>query len=105
MPDLFSLIFKRRVQAMQGIPGPKPRFPVGNVLEFLGGDWPWEVCARLGKDYGGISLLWLFNKPAIVLNDPDLIEEVLCSKMEDYYKDLPCTALRPVITSKSLFIT
>jgi cytochrome P450 len=105
LPDLFKLIFKRRVLAMKGIPGPKPRFPVGNLMEFLGGDWPWEVCARLGNDYGGMTLLWLFGKPAIVLNDPNLIEDVLQSHSEEYYKEAPCAALRPVITRNSLFIT
>ncbi|HIE97924.1 MAG TPA: hypothetical protein EYG03_03000 [Planctomycetes bacterium] len=63
MPDLFTLFFKRRVHAMKGIPGPRPRFPVGNLTEFIGGGWPWEVCARLGGEYGGLTRLWLFGSP------------------------------------------
>jgi len=90
---------------MKGIPGPKPSFPVGNLPELIGKEWPWEVCARMGSTYGGITLIWLFGKPAIMLNDPDLIEEVLCTNWEDYYKDAPCQALCPVITRNSLFIT
>jgi cytochrome P450 len=35
--------------------------------------------------------------PAVVLNDPDLIREVLVTKHEDYYKDNPVKAFRPVL--------
>jgi cytochrome P450 len=35
--------------------------------------------------------------PAVVLNDPELIREVLATKHEDYYKDNPVKAFRPVL--------
>src|SRR5688572_4284483 len=97
--------FNGRTQArLGGIPGPVPRFPFGTATAFLG-PWPWEACAEYGRRYGGITLIWMFNKPAVVLNDPELIGAVLDTQAQDFYKDAPVAALKPVITRDSLFIT
>jgi cytochrome P450 len=101
---IFNAINRRGTARLAGIPGPTPRFPFGTVGAFLG-PWPWELCADYGRHYGGITLIWLFNKPAIVLNDPELLGEVLDTRAADFYKDAPGPALRPVITPDSLFIT
>jgi cytochrome P450 len=98
-------VFNGRTQArLRDVPGPTPWFPFGNATDFLG-PWPWEVCAEYGRRYGGIALVWMFNKPAIVLNDPELIGAVLDTQAADFYKDVPVAALKPVITRDSLFIT
>lgn len=104
LASLFSAINSRTQAKLKDIPGPTPKFPFGNVTAFLR-KWPWEVCANFGKKYGGITLVWMFNKPAVVLNDPELIGEVLDTRATDFYKDAPVAALRPVITHDSLFIT
>ena len=101
---LFNVFNGRKRARLGHIPGPTPRFPFGTAPEFLG-PWPWELCAEYGQRYGGITLVWIFNKPAIVLNDPELIGEVLDTRAEDFYKDSPVRALAPVITPGSLFIT
>lgn len=87
------------------IPGPTPHFPLGNMLQFAGGKKPWEVCSDLGEQYGGVCCVWFLGTPALVLNDPEWIGEVLENKWREFYKDAPCAALAPVITSKSLFIS
>jgi cytochrome P450 len=101
---LFSTLNGRKQTRLRGIPGPTPRFPFGTAGAFLG-PWPWEVCADYGKQYGGMTLIWLLNRPAVVLNDPELIGEVLDTRAADFYKDAPVRALKPVITPGSLFIT
>lgn len=103
---LFEFIHGRRMRAFEGIPGPEPSFPLGNASAFLDKRWqPWQVCSEFAHEFGGIALVWLGGKPALILNDPALIGEVLESKWTDFYKDSPCRALSPVITRRSLFIT
>ena len=71
---LFSKLNGRKQAHLGAIPGPTPRFPLGTASDFLSAK-PWEVCAEYGRRYGGITLVWVFNKPAVVLNDPELIGE------------------------------
>ena len=101
---LFSKINGRKQASLKGISGPTPRFPLGTAGAFLG-PWPWELCADYGRQYGGITLIWLLNRPVVVLNDPELIGEVLDTRAADFYKDAPVRALKPVITPGSLFIS
>ena len=101
---LFRWLNATAIQRLAGFPGPAPSFPGGNLWRFLGRR-PWEVCADLGQEFGGVCLVWFFNRPAVVLSDPDLIQEVLETRPWDFYKNQPVAALRPVITPGSLFIT
>ena len=99
---IFERIFARAFAPFAGLPGPKPIFPVGNMLDFLfKSDRPWEVIAKYGERYGGMSVMWLFNQPSIVLHDARLISEVLIGRTRDFYKDEPCGALIPVLTRSS----
>src|SRR5580704_437872 len=102
---LFRAANSSTLSKFQGVPGPVPSFPLGTALDFLGSRWPWEVCADYARQYGGLSLAWFLGKPTLVLNDPELIEEVLVTNWKDYYKNDPVAALKPVITEKSLFIS
>lgn len=99
---LFERVFARTVAPFTGLPGPKPLFPVGNMLDFLGKSTrPWEVMAKYGERYGSMSVMWMLNQPSIILNDARLITEVLCTRTQDFYKDEPCGALIPVLTRSS----
>lgn len=98
---LFRLRFGSRLKALAGIPGPKPVYPMGTIGEMIGVD-PTDVMADYGKTYGPMTLIWFGGKPAVVLNDPHMIREVLVEKTEDYYKDYPTRALGPVLR-KTLF--
>jgi cytochrome P450 len=101
---LFRFVFRSRVKAFAGIPGPRPLFPFGTALAFLGRH-PWEVCADYAVRYGGLTLIWLGGSPVLVLNDPDLIGEVLEGRNASFYKEDPRQALAPVITPSCLFIS
>lgn len=105
MHTLFQAIFRRRMRPFADVPGPPPSFPFGNAFRFLRGGWPWEVSCECAETYGPVTLVWFAGQPALLLNDPDLIGQVLESDWQNYYKDAPCKALRPVITAGSLFIT
>ncbi|MBN9519422.1 cytochrome P450 [bacterium] len=104
LEGLFRVAFRGRLRRFAGIPGPAPRFPFGNLLDFVGRQ-PWEVLADYGREYGGMSLTWAFGTPVVVLNDPGLIGDVLDRNHADYYKDAPGAALAPVILPQCLFIS
>jgi cytochrome P450 len=84
------------MQQFAGIPGPTPSYPLGTLGDFFGAN-AWEVCAGYEKQYGGMTLVWFGGRPTLILNDPHLIREVLITKADDYYKDYPIKALRPVL--------
>jgi cytochrome P450 len=100
---VFRWLHASQMNSLGGIPGPTPTFPFGTALDFLGKQ-PWEVCADYGKTHGGVTLIWMFGKPALVLNDPELIGQALETRSVHFYKDSPCNALRPVITDNCPFI-
>ena len=96
LQSLFRLCFGSRMKQFDGIPGPTPSFPLGTLGEFSG-KHPWDVCAEYGGRYGGMTLFWLGGTPTLILNDPALIRDVLITKFDDYYKDYPIKALKPVL--------
>lgn len=100
MPRLLERVFRScfgsRIKQLAGIPGPPPIFPFGNLLEFRGAQ-PWDVFAAYEKKYGGITLIWAGFTPMVVLNDPELIREVLVTNHDDYYKNNPVKAFKPVL--------
>lgn len=99
---IFESLFAKTMKPFAGVPGPKPIFPIGNLLDFVGkSKRPWEVFARYGERYGGMSLTWMFNYPSIVLNDAKLTEQILITRTKDFYKDEPCGALIPILTRSS----
>src|SRR5579871_11424 len=98
---VFRSFYGSRMKPFEGIPGPKPTFPFGTLGDFWGAK-PWDVCAAYEKKYGGITLIWVAEQPALVLNDPELIREVLVTNWKDYYKDNPVKAFKPVL-KKTVF--
>jgi cytochrome P450 len=100
---IFNLFFGSRRKAFASLPGPVPGI-LGNAGDFLGGARPWNVCARYGREYGGVTVVWLGPKPALVLNDPTLIEQVLDSRRMEFEKGALHEQLKPSITEHSIFI-
>ena len=103
---LFKIVHGAKMKPFKGIPGPAPKYPFGTVRDFFG-QKPWEVCAEYGETYGGITQIWLGSIPALVINDPNLIEEVMFSKQDNFYKDVLDKAARPpppMMTEDSAFI-
>jgi cytochrome P450 len=99
---VFNLLFGGRRKALGALPGPEPGL-LGTAGDFIG-TLPWDVCARYGREYGGVTLVWLLGTPGLVLNDPDLIEQVLVSRWTEFEKGSLVEALKPVVTT-SVFIT
>lgn len=100
---LFNLFFGARRRAFASLPGPVPGI-LGNAGDFLGGAKPWNVCARYGREYGGVTVVWLGPRPALVLNDPTLIEQVLDSRRMEFEKGSLHEQLKPTTTEHSIFI-
>ncbi|MGI2909198.1 cytochrome P450 [Tolypothrix sp. VBCCA 56010] len=85
------------------IPGPVPKFLIGNALDFVG--TPSHIkLYEYGLAYGDIMRFWLFNQASILINDPALIEQVLVSDRDQYYKNAPWKAAEPVM-GDSLFLS
>jgi len=106
---LFHWIHRRKMAAYRGIPGPKPVYPFGTALRFVLPVWTgkktvWELCAEYGRDYGGLSMIWIGSMPVLVLNDRDLIREVLVTDPTNFYKLIPVAALIPVVTKHNPFV-
>ena len=104
LQQLFQIFFGGKAKPFAELPGPTPKFPLGTLGDFRGKN-PWEVCARYGEQYGGCTLIWLGPKPALVLNDAELIHQVLDADRDNYYKKDPRSALLPVITKDALFLS
>lgn len=115
---LFQVVFRQRILAFKNIPGPQPLFPIGNALDLQQGKPIWQVLGEYGQQYGGLSLFWILAQPSLVLNDPDLIQQVLLTPKQqtvpkpssqranqaDFYKDIPRKALRPMLTDSNPFV-
>lgn len=115
---LFQRVFRTQTQAFGKIPGPQPLFPLGNVWALQQGKPIWQVLGEQGQHYGGLSLFWILARPSLVLNDPDLIQQVLLTAQQqtgqpshghratqaDFYKDTPRKALRPILTDSHPFV-
>ncbi len=85
------------------IPGPVPKFLIGNALDFV--STPSHIrLYEYGLAYGDIVRFWLFNQASILINEPTLIEQVLVSDRDRYYKNSPRKAAEPVM-GDSLFLS
>lgn len=100
---LFTLFFGSRRKAMEGLPGPQPGVLLGTLGDFIGPK-PWDVCARYGREYGGVTLIWMGpTSPGVVLNDPQLIEEVLVTRRTEFEKGSIIEQVGPTVLD-SVFI-
>lgn len=92
-----------RYPTLQGIPGPPPRFPGGNLSD-LGAKPAFEMTLDCARNYGPYTLMWVLNQPLVVVHDPAAIDEILNSKREYFIKDEPTGAMRPAATRSSVFL-
>ncbi|WP_141588653.1 cytochrome P450 [Myxococcus sp. AB056] len=99
---LFSLFFGGRRKPLASLPGPPPGI-LGNIGDFLGAQ-PWDVCARYARTYGPVAVTWLGPSPALVLNDPTLIHEVLETRRLEFEKGNIGDQIRHSVTDDTPFI-
>jgi cytochrome P450 len=68
----------------KAIPGPKGHWLKGNLPEFavdrLG------FLARIARDYGDVVAIRFLHRKIIVVNHPDLVEEVLVTRNRQFIK-------------------
>jgi cytochrome P450 len=83
----------RRYPELRRIPGPPPRFPLGNLSD-MSGKSLWELSSGFAREYGPYTLIWLVNQPVVFVHDPRAIEHVLDSRRDSFYKDEPVSAMR-----------
>jgi cytochrome P450 len=100
--SLFNLFFGARRKALGALPGPQPGI-LGTAGDFFGVQ-PWDVCARYGREYGGVTLIWLGGSPGLVLNDPAVIEQVLQTRRMEFEKGSVSEQVRPTVTNDTVFI-
>lgn len=101
---LFRLVHGKKIDALGGIPGPEPTFPLGNAGDFTGEAIPWEVLAGYGREYGEIFRFFLLGTPTVSLCDAELVDQVLISDKLNYYKHAPVAELTPVLTPHAPFL-
>lgn len=100
--SLFSALHPMALVAH--VPGPPPAFPLGNRLDFIESfskKKPWQVLARYAREHGPLVAFWVLGKPAILVADPELVEEVLVGAADRYRKVDPVAQLLPVLTGDS----
>ncbi|WP_223645046.1 cytochrome P450 [Corallococcus sp. EGB] len=99
---LFNLFFGAKRKPFASLPGPPPGI-LGTAGDFLGAS-PWDVCARYGREYGGVTLIWMGPNPGLVLNDPALIAEVYESpRRMEFEKGNISEQIRPSTTDDTAF--
>ncbi|WP_163867559.1 cytochrome P450 [Myxococcus eversor] len=98
---LFNLFFGGRRKPLASLPGPPPGI-LGNIGDFLGVQ-PWDVCARYAREYGPVTVAWLGPSPALVLNDPGVIKEVLETRRLEFEKGNIGEQIRHSVTDDTPF--
>ncbi|NNB94370.1 cytochrome P450 [Corallococcus exiguus] len=99
---IFNLFFGAKRKPFASLPGPQPGI-LGTAGDFLGAS-PWDVCARYGREYGGVTLIWMGPNPGLVLNDPALIAEVYESpRRMEFEKGNISEQIRPSTTDDTAF--
>ncbi|XP_044262902.1 probable cytochrome P450 28a5 isoform X2 [Tribolium madens] len=72
----------------RGVPGPKPKFFVGNMLEnFLVKKSPAEVFADIYRQYENAPLVGIFRgfSPALLIRDPELIRDITVKSFQQFH--------------------
>ena len=75
--------------------GPKPRFFFGHLAEFRADRLAFFT--RCAREYGDVVPLRLLGKPVILLNRPDLIEQVLVTHHKQFVKHFGLRLYKPIL--------
>src|SRR5829696_4853066 len=76
-------------------PGPRGRFLTGNLREFRADRL--AFFSRCARDYGDVVFLRLLGRPVLLLNRPDLIEQVLVTHAKNFVKHFGLRMYKPIL--------
>lgn len=99
---LYQTTLQARYPNLHQLPGPKPRFPLGNLLDMRAQPL-WQLSADLRQNHGPFALLWLVNQPLVFVHDPLAIGEILGAKSAAFYKHEPVAAMNPALRAVTTF--
>jgi cytochrome P450 len=80
---------------MRTPPGPKGRFLTGNLGEFRADRL--ALFTRCAREFGDVVALRLLGRPVILLNRPDLIEQVLVHQSKNFVKHFGLRLYKPIL--------
>jgi cytochrome P450 len=93
-----------RYPSLEGIPGPAPRFGVGNLGPLLKFP-PGELSEAIEAKYGPFAVYWALHQPIVWVHDADTIAEILGDRSSSFFKDEPTQAMRPVVAGANAFVS
>jgi cytochrome P450 len=76
-------------------PGPKGRLIDGHLREFM--DDRLDFLARCAREYGDVCAIRLGPRRCVLVNHPDLIEQVLVTDSKNYVKHFGARLYRPLL--------
>jgi len=94
-------IAKRIERLLPKIHGPTPVWPIGNLKDFIMKP-PYKVLQNYHHQYGDNVSFWLFNKPAILVTQPEDIKLIVENSI-DIYKNSPKHAAGKYFLSSVFF--
>jgi len=71
-----TLKYDQPYKTIADLPGPKPKFLLGNITEFSMATIH-NYVTNIAKEYGSMSLIKLGPKPFVVASDPDTVRSIL----------------------------
>lgn len=70
---------------LRHIPAP-PAYPIIGHIPYLLKE-PWRVFYEYSKRYGAVYLIRLWNKPMLIVSDPELVKTMFRERADIYLKD------------------
>ncbi len=77
------------------LPGPRGRWLTGHVRDFAADRL--GFLTRIAREYGDIVALRFAHRPVVVVNHPDLVEEVLVTRNRQFIKHFALRMARPTL--------
>ncbi|MEZ6018712.1 MAG: hypothetical protein R3F17_01040 [Planctomycetota bacterium] len=85
---IFQWAHSDRVAAFAGLPGPQPKFPLGN-LGTIQRQGPVDVAADVAQNHGPLAVLWIKKQPLVLISDERLARAVLAQGRDTFVTALP----------------
>ena len=87
---IFKLKRNYRIFDEMGLPGPKPRFFLGNSIELFTHKKHSAAClAEWTQKYGKVYGYFIGHTPIICVSDPDMLQEIFITKFSHFHSRRP----------------